>query len=67
MEAAEHIEVSAAQSGLGVWRVTRNGRIVGDSRGFNHSEIRTQIDATVSELRGYKFPYDAVAVYPEHV
>lgn len=63
----EHVEVSAKQSSPGVWRITRNGRILGDSRGFDFAHIRSAIDEEVATLRGYKFPYDAVAVYPEEV
>lgn len=61
----ERVEVSARESSPGVWRITHNGRILGDSRGFSPDRVRVSIDEDVATLRGYRYPYDAVAIYPE--
>lgn len=62
----ERVEVSATATGR-CYRLTYNGKVLGDSRGFDKARIRQEIDNRVAELRSYKFPDDAVAVYPEEV
>lgn len=60
----ERIEVSAASHDGRTYRITHNGVVLGDSRGFDAAQVKAKIDEEVATLRGYRYPYDAVAVYP---
>lgn len=60
MDENEKIEVSAALTGS-CYRITHNGTILGDSRGFDKTQANAKIDEEVAKLRGYRYPFDARA------
>lgn len=60
MDENEKIEVSAKDTG-GCYRITHNGRVLGDSRGFDKAQANAKIDEEVATLRGYRYPFDAHA------
>ena len=61
---SEQVKISA-RADRNVWRLTTDGRVLGDSRGYDARQVRQAIDAYVLEVRGYRYPVDAVADYPE--
>ena len=56
----EKVIISAKEGERGVWRLTQNGKVLGDSKGFERREVAAAIRAQVSEMRGYRYPVDAV-------
>jgi hypothetical protein len=60
----EDVLVGAKQTSLGVYRLTKNGRVLGDSRGFSYDEVADKVCEEVEKMRSYSYPVNAV-VDPE--